>query len=96
MVGKNQVQIKENKLERIKNAEPPKTKRQVRSFLGLTGYYKKFIASYAEIATSLTDQRKKGMPNNAVWEDEHGKAFTELCAPSHDKAIHVRMRCIGM
>ena len=70
--------MESDKLERIRNADPPKTKKQVRSFLGLTGYYRQFIASYSEIAAPLTDLTKKGMPNNVVWQNEHDKAFKML------------------
>lgn len=64
--GNRQVQTDEDKLERIKNADPPNTKEEVRSFFGLTGYYRKFYASYVEIAAALTDMTKKGMANNIV------------------------------
>ena len=47
-----------DKLEAIKNAPRPKTKKQVRSFLGLIGYYRKFVPNYAVVACSLTDLTK--------------------------------------
>ncbi|XP_053389481.1 uncharacterized protein LOC128552467 [Mercenaria mercenaria] len=77
-VGNDQLEMEDDKLERIKNAEEPKTKRQVRSFLGLTGYYRKFIASYSEVAAPLTDLIKKRKPNTVVWEEQHAKAFHTL------------------
>ena len=33
----------------------PETKKQVRGFLGLTGYYRWFIEDYAQVAVPLTD-----------------------------------------
>ncbi|XP_053392206.1 interferon-induced very large GTPase 1-like [Mercenaria mercenaria] len=77
-VGNDQLEMKDDKLERIKNAEEPKIKRQVRSFLGLCGYYRKFIASYSEVAAPLTDLIKKGKPNTVIWEEQHAKAFHTL------------------
>ena len=67
MVGNGVVQMEEEKLVKIKQAEVPKTKRQVRAFLGLAGYYRKFIPLFAEIAAPLTDLTKKGQSNYVKW-----------------------------
>lgn len=40
----------------------PQTKKQVRAFQGLTGFYRKFIPKYAELAAPLTDLTKKNAP----------------------------------
>ena len=52
-----------DKLQAIKQLPIPNTKRDVRAFLGITGYYRKFIANYATVAASLTDLTKKNFPN---------------------------------
>lgn len=67
-----------DKVSKIKNAPRPVTKKQLRSFLGLSGYYRKFIPHYATIASPLTDLTRKGQPNTLHWMDEHERAFTEL------------------
>lgn len=38
----------------------PTTQKQIKSFLGITGYYRKFIKDYARIAKPLTQCLKKG------------------------------------
>ena len=43
----------------MKDFSTPATKRQVQAFLGLTGYYRKLIADYAELAVELTDLSRK-------------------------------------
>ena len=65
-------------MEQIKEAAHPTTKRQVRSFLGLVGYYRKFIPDFASIAVPLTDLTKKLKRNEVEWTSEHEKAFQTL------------------
>lgn len=42
------------KLRAVHKFPVPETKKQVKTFLGLTGYYRKFIANYAVIAAPLS------------------------------------------
>ena len=79
VVGQGELKMEDDKLERIRNAERPKTKKQVRSFLGLAGYYRKFVPNFAEVAAPLTDLTKKGLPTNVMWKTEHERAFKVLC-----------------
>ena len=51
-----------------------RTKTEVRSFLGLTGYYR-FISNYSSVTSPLTDQTRKCMPNQVVWAPECAAAF---------------------
>ena len=71
------IAMDENKLMKIQDAAPPKTKTQMRSFLGLTGYYRKFVNNYAHITAPLTDLVKKGRPNKVEWMEPQQKAFHE-------------------
>lgn len=52
-----------NKLSAIREYTVPKTKKDVRAFLGLTGYYRRFIPNYASIAKPLTDLTRKITPD---------------------------------
>ena len=54
----------EAKLKAIRNWATPQNVHDVRSFLGFTNYYRRFIRSYSDIAGPLTDLTKKGM----VWQ----------------------------
>jgi len=42
------------KIEAVQNIQPPKTTTQLRSFLGLVGYYRQFIRNFSEVAKPLT------------------------------------------
>ena len=64
--------------EKIHTAGVPKTKKQLRSFLGLANYYRKFIPGYAGKVKALTDLTKTGCPDKLKWEDQHQHAFDML------------------
>ena len=48
----------EEKIKKLQETPRPMTKKQVKSFLGLTEYYRRFILKFAEVATPLTDATK--------------------------------------
>ena len=77
-VSRNRIAMGENKLMKIQDAASPKTKTQVRSFLGLIGHYRKFVNNYAHVAAPLTDLVKKGRPNKVEWMEPQQKAFNKL------------------
>lgn len=47
------------KVEAIQNLKIPHTRKQIKSFLGITGYYRKFIKDYAKVAQPMTRHLKK-------------------------------------
>uniref|UniRef100_A0A1X7SIY1 Reverse transcriptase RNase H-like domain-containing protein n=1 Tax=Amphimedon queenslandica TaxID=400682 RepID=A0A1X7SIY1_AMPQE len=50
----------------------------VRAFLGLAGYYRKFIPNFASIAVALTDCTKKAAPTTVQWDTHCNTAFITL------------------
>lgn len=64
-----------SKIEAVKNWSRPENVTHVRSFLGLTGYYRRYVKGYGLICRPLHDVLKKGA---FLWEDQQEKAFLEL------------------
>lgn len=54
----------------------PTTPMEIRSFLGLAGYYWRFIRGFSKIAGSLTHLTRKGVP--FIWSDACQLTFDEL------------------
>ena len=69
VVGAGKLQMEPDKVERVRNAERPTTKKEVRSFLGLAGFYRKFIPNFTRIAAPFTDLTRKGQPKHVTWTD---------------------------
>ncbi|KAJ8050432.1 hypothetical protein HOLleu_03637 [Holothuria leucospilota] len=78
VVGNGELAPHSDKLIKVKKAKRPHTKKQLRSFLGLANYYRKFIPNYAEIACPLTDMTKKREPNHVKWGSAQENAFETL------------------
>ena len=80
VIGGGKVRMEADKIEAVQQFQRPRTKKEVRAFLGLSGYYRKFIPNYASIAAPLTDLTKKTGPNQVMWLAECEEAFTKLKA----------------
>lgn len=64
-----------DKISSILNWPTPSTIKQLRSFLGLSGYYRRFIKNYAMIASPLTNLL---VTDCFVWTDKDTQAFKFL------------------
>lgn len=62
------VSTEQDKIEAVKNWHVPTNLKQLRGFLGLTGYYRRFIQHYGHISRPLTALLKKSTP--FVWTSE--------------------------
>ena len=77
-VGQGLLRTQEDKVQKVNESKAPQTKKQLRSLLGLTGYYRKFIPNYAAKTKVLTDLTRKDQPDQLKWRDEHDQAFRDL------------------
>ena len=64
------------KIESIQNWGTPKSPTDIRSFLGLAGYYRRFVKDFSKIASSLTKLTRKTEPY--IWGEAQEKAFQTL------------------
>ncbi|GKB57093.1 putative reverse transcriptase domain-containing protein [Tanacetum coccineum] len=63
VINGNEIHVDHSKIEAVKNWKAPRTTTKVRSFLGLTGYFRRFIENFSKIAKSLTILTQKTLPD---------------------------------
>ena len=70
------IAVDPSKVKDVLDWLPPTTVSQIRSFLGLAGYYRRFIEGSSKIAKPVTELLKKD--KNIEWTSDCEKSFTEL------------------
>ncbi|GJX37130.1 putative reverse transcriptase domain-containing protein [Tanacetum coccineum] len=76
VINGNKIHVDPNKIEAVKNWKAPRTPSEVRSFLELAGYYRRFIENFSKIAKSLTILTQKCKTFN--WGEDQENAFQTL------------------
>ena len=76
MIIQDGVKPDSQKIEAVKKFPRPKTRRSIKQFLGLIGYYRRFIPQFAKMAKPLTHLTKLGV--KFAWGDLKQKAFETL------------------
>ena len=74
-ITKEGVSTDPSKIAVVQDWALPQNLKQLRSFLGLAGYYRRFVSQYGAIAKPLTDMLKK---DNFSWSSTTKEAFQEL------------------
>ena len=70
------IEVNDEKVKAILDFKKPSTVKEIRSFLGLAGFYRRFVYRFATIAAPLTELLKKNV--TFKWEKEHDIAFQNL------------------
>ena len=70
------VSVDPEKVETVMSWDRPKLVFEIRSFLGLAGYYRRFIEDFSRLAVPMTRLTRKGV--KFEWDDLCEKAFQEL------------------
>jgi hypothetical protein len=76
IISENTIKPSPNKIRVVKEFPQPKNLKKIQRFLGLTGYYRKMIQNYTEIAYPLTQLTRKDNP--FIWTEIHTKSFNAL------------------
>ena len=75
-ISANGIQVDPSKIKVIKNIPTPSTQKEVRSFLGHAGYYRRFIENFSKLASPLFSSLMKDA--QFVWNTACQTAFDEL------------------
>ena len=70
------LEVQDSKVSVIRDWPAPANRKQLRSFLGLANYYRKFVQRFAELANPLTQLTSPQQPY--VWTELHQRAFDSL------------------
>jgi hypothetical protein len=70
------IAVDPSKVKEVLDWKPPTSVSEVRSFLGLAGYYRRFIPNFSKIMKPIIELLKKG--NKYVWSDTCDEAFKYL------------------
>jgi hypothetical protein len=76
VVSPEGIAVDPSKVKEVLDWEPPTSVSEVRSFLGLAGYYRRFIPNFPKIEKLITELLKKG--NKYIWNDACDEAFKIL------------------
>ena len=85
-VSRDGMRPQEAKVEKIRTWPVPRNTSQLRTFLGLSGYYRRFIPDFGRISAPLNELLKKGVPWK--WTSDRQEAFERLrSALSSDQVL---------
>ncbi|KAL8120215.1 hypothetical protein AgCh_017382 [Apium graveolens] len=76
VISKEGVKVDPVKIEAVSEWEQPKTPTEIRSFLGLAGYYRRFVKDFSKIASPLTKLTRKN--EKFIWTEKCEESFQEL------------------
>ncbi|GKA82179.1 reverse transcriptase domain-containing protein [Tanacetum coccineum] len=76
VVNRDGIHVDPSKVESVKNWKTLESSTEIRSFLGLAGYYRRFIENFSKIAKPLTLLTQKN--KTYVWGDKQDEAFRIL------------------
>lgn len=89
VVGNGVIRPQVKKVQAIEGCPQPRTRKELRSFLGMAGFYHRFIPNFSSRAAALTDLVGSRSPNQLRWTKEAEAAFRDIgTALSKDPVLH--------
>ena len=76
IISKDGISVDPSKIRDVLNWKAPTSVPKIRSFLGLAGYYRRFVPDFSKIARPMTELLKKGV--KFVWDDKCEQTFLTL------------------
>ncbi|GFR81445.1 Pol polyprotein [Elysia marginata] len=89
-LGQGTISLHNENVEKVRNTPRPKTKKEVRAFLGLVGFYKEFVPIFAAISAPLSDVVRKGQRNTVNWTDSQEEAYNSLKFASYSEVHNMK------
>ncbi|KAL5966749.1 hypothetical protein TSMEX_005487 [Taenia solium] len=77
-VSANGMAVTEDRTNQVRTWPTPTNQTELRSFLGLANYYRRFVKGFTKITGPLHKLAEKQAKKNFKWENEHDEAFEEL------------------
>lgn len=78
VIGNGVIKPQVSKIQAIESCPLPQTRKQLRSFLGMAGFYRRFIPRFSTRAAPLTDLTGIKCPNQINWTEEAIAAFKDI------------------
>ena len=78
-LGEGKVSIPESRVNTLRNYVKPRTKRGLRTFVGVVSFYRWYIDMLATHTAALSPATAKSEPSAVVWTEERSKAFHAIC-----------------
>ena len=76
VVDRHGLRVNRKKVSAILDVPPPKTVKEVRSFIGLASWYRRFVPNFSTLIAPLTELTKKNV--KFIWNDNCDNAFTTI------------------
>ena len=87
-LGEGKINIPESRVKALRNYIRPRSKKGLRTFLGMLSFYRWYINMLAEHMAALPPATAKSEPSVVVWTKERSKAFHAICKLVCDPCAH--------
>ena len=78
MIGNGELAVPGHRATAMSEFLLPRTKKQLRSFLGAASYYRRFVLNFANYSSLLSPDTSKSAPSVVVWDERKLEAFNHL------------------